>query len=211
MLTGAALAMLSAGPTMAITGSWSNPTISGGAITDDPALANFVTNDLLVNVATGSDWTNASLKVILSGGSVYNVATGTEGSPNPTLWSVATLRNTQYDSFVNSKNFGPASILGRVADEGPGPARGVRFPTDPDISIAWGDTIAGEDGSFSIGRFTLSNNAQGAWSARVLEAGGGFQDLSGTVVNGQILVPEPATLSVLALMVLGHMGVRRRP
>jgi hypothetical protein len=186
------------------------------AVADDsPALADRVTTDLKVTVPTGFDWSNAAIEIVLSQGSVYNAtnAAGTESSPNTALWSIPTLRNGAFDTFVNSKNFASATILGSFSNgtDGPPPAQGLSTNNATAVRVSWGNTTLGEDGTFTVGRFTLSSNAVGTFNGRsfATDAPGTPINFTGSVANGALSVPEPTTgLILVALAPL--LPLRRR-
>src|SRR4051812_19186520 len=86
-----------------ITSFNATPVSDSNALTDDPNLANTVQNVMSVNVGN-NDWTNSSIRITLTAGSVYNAtnAVGTESNPVPAFWGTAGFRNGPYDTFVNS-------------------------------------------------------------------------------------------------------------
>lgn len=205
-LAAAALAALGAGHlARAASAGFLQVPITAEAIVDDASLANRVTNDFRVTVPTGFDWSNSAIEIVLSAGGVYNAgnAAATESAPNSALWAIPTLRNGQFDSFVTTKNFGSATILGSFQNgaDKPPPAEGLTTADATAIRVSWGDTIGGEDGTFTVGRFTLSANATGTFSGRTFasdNAGVGVP-FSGTIVNGVLAVPEPSTAAVTLL------------
>src|SRR4051794_28158532 len=154
-----------------ITSFSSLPVTDAGAITDDPNLAGRVENLMTVSVGN-NDWTNSSIRINLTSGTVYNAtnAAGTDSSPNAALWGLPSLRNGAFDTFVNSKGSGAtpdtnpqaATLLGSVnADGSPGPlpALGLTNNGATLVSVQWGNLVSGETGTFSVGRFTLSATA----------------------------------------------------
>ncbi len=211
-----ALAVIAVGvPAGATTVSFALVPQNPNAISDDAALTGRVTTDLRVNVPAGFDWSNAGVEIVLSTGSVYNAtnAAATESAPNMALWSIPSLRNGEFDSFVSSKNFAAATVLGAFSGgtDQPPPAVGLTTNNASAVRVSWGNTAAGDDGLFTIGRFTLSSNATGTFGGRVFasDAVGTPVLFSGTVTNGAIAVPEPASLGLLAA-VGGAPLVRRR-
>ena len=90
------------------------------------------------------------------------------------------------------------------------PGSAVEFDS-AGIDLNWFETTSNVLGSISLGRFTLSNTAEGTFSLRLdSESASGGQAgpaflLSGSIVNGQFsTVPEPSSV---ALMVLGCVGL----
>lgn len=208
----------------AVTTSATTLAQDANAVTDDGQLAGRVTNLLRVTVPTGFDWTNSSIRITLTQGSVYNAsnAVATESSPNAAFWSIAGFRNGRYDSFVNSKGTGgtpddapaSASILGTLnadGSNGPTPALGLTSNNATLVSASWGNTTAGEDGTFAVGRFTLSSNAVGTFFGRSGDnTGGGLVPFSGTIANGVLTIPEPASLGSVGLLAGAALFRRRR-
>src|SRR5688500_10621186 len=72
----------------------SAPVTDANAILDDIALTGRVQNLMTVNVGT-KDWTNSSIRIALTTGTVYNATNGvaTEANPNSSFWSFPGARN----------------------------------------------------------------------------------------------------------------------
>lgn len=210
----------------AVTTNFTQTTPTAGAITDDSQLLGRVTNQMIVNVPAGQDWTNSKIRITLIAGTVYNATPnqdevpegesgpGTESNPNSFAFNAPGFRQSRFDSFVNSRNLTPASILGTVnpdGTDGPAPAIGLRQNNVQLVSVAWGNTTGGESGSFSVGQFTLSATANGTFfgqSFDTLNPGVGIP-FSGNVVNGVMVIPEPASAGLLAVGI-GALALRRR-
>lgn len=196
--------------------SFVNVPVPADALADDANLAGRVTTDLKVTVPTGFDWSNSAIEIVLTQGSIYNAthAAGTDSAPNPALWTIPTLRNGQADTFVSSKNFGNATIVGSFHNGAdlPPPAEGLTTPNATAVRVSWGDTTLSEDGTFTIGRFTLSSDAAGTFNGRTFssENPGVAVNFSGTVTNGALSVPEPGTLALAAIGAFVTAFQRRR-
>ncbi len=187
------------------------------AIPNDPQLANRVINVVSVNIPTGHDWLISEVRIQLTTGSAYNAAPpgGTEGSPSgPALWSVPAFSPGAYDTFVTSKNLAAAFIAGKLNPDltsGEPPAEGLTTNNSPLVSVSWGNTIAGEEGTFEVGQFTLSADATGTFFGRTYstdQTGSPFHVWQGQVVAG-VMVPEPTSLAGL-VAVGGGLLLRRR-
>ena len=190
--------------------------ISADARTDDPNLNNKVTNLLQVaGVPVGFDWVTAEISIRRNPGNtgtVYNatnIAVDTVAGPNPALWGIPGFRSGAYDTFVQSKGDTSADLVaGRAPQDGPGQPIGLGGNTVPPgtgdappnvmVSIAWGNTREGDDGTFTIGRFTLSNDFNGTFVANTFttENQGVPIPFNGTIVNG-VMTPEPTGLGLL--------------
>jgi len=199
----------------ATTMSFVNVPIPAVALNDDANLANRVTTDMKVIIPTGFDWSNSAIEIVLTQGTIYNAtnAAGTDSAPNQALWSIPTLENGQADTFVSAKNFGTATIVGSFHNGAdlPPPAEGLTTLNATALRVSWGDTTLSEDGTFTVGRFTLSNNAVGTFNGRTFssENPGVPVNFSGTIANGALSVPEPASLALLGTGA-GCLLLRRR-
>jgi len=199
-----------------------NGTLGATAITNDPTLANRVYNALSVTVPPGSDWTNSEIRITLTQGNVYNAAApaGTDASPSgPALWSVPAFSPGAYDTFVNSKGLGAATILGTLnadGSAGPPPAVGLgnTTPQATSVSVAWGNTTGGEEGTFQIGQFVLSADAVGSFFGHTYSSdqpNGAFHTFQGNILAGSMGAPVPEPTGLTALMLAGAgMLLRRR-
>jgi hypothetical protein len=215
---GAGLFALALAPAAALAtpnSAFTQTSATAAAVTADPTVANSITNILNVTVPAGMDWQSSKIRITLTAGSVYNTGApfGTENAPTPAFWGG--FPQLEYDTFVNIKNFGAATILGTVnanGTDGPPPAVGLSGSGGQLVSVAWGDLTAGEEGTFTVGRFTLSNNAAGSFFGASAD-NTGTSTFTGTIANGVMTigaVPEPGSLGALAVAGIGLLARRRR-
>ena len=219
-LTAVAAAAVLAGVTVreaaASSTNVSQQAITDEAKTDDATLNGKVANLLSIVVPPGFDWTNAEISIRRNpgnNGTVYNAAGGvdTVAAPVPAFWTTPGFRHGPYDTLVQSKGDSTADLVaGRAPQDGPGQPIGLGSNSVPPgtgdappnviVSIAWGNTreTPPDDGPFTIGRFTLSNDFQGTFIGNIFtsEALAVPQPFGGLVVNGA-LVPEPTGIGLL--------------
>jgi len=152
------------------------------AIDNTSELTGYTTADL--EVTTTTDWTSAALLLELSQGSIYQDAAGDIDAPNPGLFG--TFPTLEFDTYVDAGS-NTALVAGSAGDVG-----GDAFQFDTgEIDALWFDTASSDTGTLTIGRFTLSDDAVGTWSLRVLNAAGDeFLD-SGSFTLGNLAPPIP--------------------
>ena len=170
--------------------------IDPAAVTQDPALATCRSYDLLAT--SDGDLISINLTVTADGGGgIYNHAMegspGDAGPPDP-AW-VTMFAGLAYDTYVNMPGT-TLLLLGTLHD--PVPA-----------SIQYGDLTSvgdpehGPQTDFQIARITLTDPGTGLANVLITE------NLEGVDVpyDLDVVLPEPATLSLLAL---GGLAVLRR-
>lgn len=154
------------------------------AVNNTSALTGFTTADLEVTTAT--DWTSAALLLELTQGSIYQDASGGIPAPNPALFGA--FPTLAFDTYVDA-GANTAFVAGAAGDVG-----GDVFQFDTtQIDALWFDTATDDLGTLTIGRFTLSDDAVGTWSLRVLNAGGDVVLDSGSFTLGNLATPIPQT------------------
>jgi hypothetical protein len=161
--------------------------------------ANTVTNDLLVEATT--DWMAANLIIELTQGSIHQDALiAGIGPPSPAL--VGAIPALAWDTYVTGPQGlagGAPSSAGGAVDLG-GTSTGTFDGSLIDVN--WFNVADSDTGTFTLGRFTFSNDARGSFTLRLDAAplrSAPFL-LSGRLINGTLtLVPEPSSLVLTAL------------
>lgn len=142
---------------LSITTSFVEVPISAAALAADPALANFRTFDLQVNVTAGDAFNVAGFEARLSAGSFY-LAPGGTPTTNPALWPVQP--NLEFATFVCVQNFAapPLSVLPYV-----GQVATTTILTPTRFVPAWGTHGAAPVGQtgFTVARLTITRDAAG--------------------------------------------------
>ncbi len=166
--------------------------------TSVPELAGYVTQDIVIT--TDSDWLGAQMIVATDApGMIYQDPLGGLTSPSPAFFSIAP--SLEFDTYVSNGVVGDlVSVTGAVDLGGPPTV----VDTDQDLSVAWFTTATDDIGTLALARVTLQKTATGTWAflATADPAEGPRVQASGPII------PEPATLSLLALG--GLAAIRRR-
>jgi hypothetical protein len=193
----------------------------------------YITNDIVVTV--DSDWLSAQMLIEpTEPGLIFQHATASglynEQSPNSATFPAWAC--LEYDTYISNGTLGAACGIAPAVDLGdPGvedpPGSGEYVPvfgtqssgTPSDrLAIAW-FTTGNEVGTLAVARITLSTSAQGTWSFLVTASPADDPEnnffgpketlLELPIVDGY-LVPEPATLGLLAIGGLGVLIRRKR-
>ncbi len=123
-------------------------------VDNSSALNGYRTFDL--EITTGNDWTSTALLIELTGGSFYQDPYGSDLEPPSGLFG--TYPKLEFDTYVTTYG-NSASIAGGAGDVG---GDGLQFDTQ-EIDISWFDIPRNDVGTFSIGRFTLTDDAAGSF------------------------------------------------
>ena len=172
-----------------------------------------------MQVTTTSDWTNARLDVNLAVGNFFASPFG--ATQEPTSGLKGALPNLEYDTWLTVPGGGGVEPVPMVQ------AGDIIMPTSTgqqtQIGASWGNTDTTDIGTFSIAQLTLSVDAKaGSGDPRVAGVAGIAFDVDSAgvgndivhpqsglpyYIEGGMIIPEPATLCLLAL---GLPLLRRR-
>jgi hypothetical protein len=136
--------------------------------------ANRVSQDLVVNATT--DWLGAELLITLSPAGSLIYQDFNAGSPNPVHappnpGNFGTFPTLRYDTYVTGSGGvagGAATSAGAAVDVGGinNISTGGTFNSQK-VDLTWYTLSTSDVGTFTLGRFTLTNTAQGTWALRL--------------------------------------------
>lgn len=166
--------------------------------------------DLVVDVPEGSDWTNAQIWMELDQGSFYYEPAYGDLTPQQGFWGF--VPELEYSSFcaVPPDFSASVSFAGAHPDH---PAPADRIYTDTVLSAAWFDTADTGAGTYTVGRFTWTEDAAG--TILELQNYASAEEFEGPMgpdvwIEGGAVIPEPATMSLLAVGGVAALIRRKR-
>jgi hypothetical protein len=143
----------------AITASWQQVTITPQAISNDPALANMQSWDLMVT--TTGNWSTAALRAwLLPGSFYYKHPMGGFKKPSPA--AIAAFPALEFTPYVNTPNDNGLNnsntfIVGGFKGE-PASIGDLTSPLPGIFSVSWADMFADLPGTYQIARLTFPNS-----------------------------------------------------
>ncbi len=151
-----------------------------------PELAGYVTQD--IQVYTSNDWTVAGMILELTNGSIYQY-TDTSFDLAPPAYLASVYPAIAFDTYVGIVDGGAGGIAGQSGDLG-SPLTGWNYQLDTTgIDATWFNTYTYNYGFNTIGRISLSNDAQGTLRFALSEGHQAFVEYELDIIDGQI-IPE---------------------
>jgi len=187
--------------------------VSGAA---SPGPDGHVVNDIVVTSADNVG--GQQLVVNLTAGTINQSDFGSDLPPNAALFTA--FPNLPNDTFVGMGGLNQDSNPGTLVVGNSGLAGGMApdsaaLMSATNIDITWapggGVNVLGTN---TLARVTLSNNAAGSWRLVSTERGAADVDipLSDGLIGGGVMsiVPEPATIALSLMCLVGLVGFTRR-
>ena len=172
--------------------------------TDQPA--DTVCNQLWFDTE-GVDWLSGQIVVQPTDGDVYQDAMGSEQSPAP-AW-VSMVPSLGFDSYISNGAPGEACSVVDPVDL----TSDDKVWDNVEAKMGWYTSDTDDIGNLKLAQITLDNTCQGGWKIRVTayppETGPMIQELDLLIEDGHLL-PEPATMGLLAIGGLGMLIRRKR-
>jgi hypothetical protein len=205
---------LMAGTTMA------QLTNSGWSVVDNSAggaeVTGFTTNDL--NIDFTGQLSGVQLLVELTSGSIYQNAAGSAGPPIgailPAFPSLAFDTFVTLDSLTSGGPHGEPLLVGGAVNAGGSATAAFTTSTiNQGFSPAAGVSSATDQTDFLAARVTLSNDANGTVNYLASANGVISPTLSVPIINGVIggaVIPEPSTVILLGMGLVGVIALKRR-
>jgi len=157
-----------------------------------PALSGFVTQD--IRVLTTNDWTTTGMVLNLTGGSIYqdpfDNGTFHGGELAPSETDILFAPSVEFDTYVGQVGGASQGIGGGAGDLGG--SNPYQFDTQG-LDVTWFDIPNGAGGSYgltSIGRLSLSDDAQGTLRLSLSEAKNAYVPYEFNIVDGRVQ-PDP--------------------
>jgi hypothetical protein len=173
-------------------------------------LPRFVSQDVVFDT-DGTDWLSAQIRVFnLEPGDIYqHDPPGAVSSPDPADFMAN--EALEFDTYVSNGTLNdPVVTTTGAVDLGGAPTSTFNANV---IDIGWFTTDDDEIGPLALARVTLKNTARGTWSLRFTArpAGGSKEQFTGAeIIDGRLVIPEPATWALLGGLAMLSLGRRRR-
>ncbi len=151
-------------------------------VDNSAVLAGYNTFDL--EITTTTDWTAAVLLLNLTQGTIYQDASGTALAMPPAAY--AFVPSLEFDTALGD-SAAASSIAGAAGDLG-----GDAYQFDTlELDVTWFNIANTDTGTFGIARITLSDDAVGTWSYKVINASTDSATDTGAFTDGDLLPPAP--------------------
>jgi hypothetical protein len=170
------------------------------------------TTDISINA--GIDWTSAVLVVTpdATGQIFQDTFFGAPNDNPPASGQIAFQASLAYDTFISDGQLVDRTKTGAISTVANGQATPVLQSTDL-IDLGWFTTNTDDLGAMTLARVTIAAGATGTWSFQAFDASSASEAAwvgSGTIEDGMLVIPEPATMLVMIGGGLGFLARRRR-